>query len=62
MINQIDLEAVPGSFFSAGDSGSPVLDGAGSIVGMFNWYDLLGPKRGGGTLAATVRGKMGFDT
>jgi hypothetical protein len=61
LISQIILEAFSPSFFAGDDSGSPVVDGAGSIVGMVNWLNIANPVMGGGTLAPVVRQKMGFD-
>ena len=62
-IHQTFLEVPPDDFcFTDGDSGSPVLDGAGRIVGMLNWAEPLDPCRGGGTNAATIKTVLGFDS
>jgi hypothetical protein len=69
LISQTDLQAIGNVCFSPGDSGSPVLNSAGEIIGMFNWIDTGsatctggGNVRGGGTSASVVRQVLGFDS
>ena len=61
LTNQMFLKNLE-TFFRPGDSGAAVLDGAGSIIGMYNWIrDSAGSINGGGTQATTIREKLGFD-
>ena len=50
--------------FMKGDSGSPVLDQGGNIVGMANWFlpSIGEPETGGGTNVATIKDVLGYDT
>jgi hypothetical protein len=57
--NQMYLTGV--TQFSVDDSGSLVLDGVGSVVGMFNWQVNADRRKGGGTQASTIRDILHFD-
>lgn len=60
---QMRLEVQQGLCFVQGDSGATVLNEAGEIVGMFNWVQVpSNPCIGGGTVAATIRSVLGFDS
>jgi hypothetical protein len=68
LISQMDLQGTGNVCFTPGDSGSPILNAAGEIIGSFHWIDTGsaacsggGNVRGGGTSASIVRQVLGFE-
>lgn len=60
MYNQIFISAT-NVCFAPGDSGAPIIDASGRIVGMFNWAVVPQGCDGGGTQADTIKRVLGFD-
>jgi len=59
---QITIEITSGNCIVNGDSGSPILNSAGSIIGTLNWFNTGNSCIGGGVAAPALRTRIGFDT
>jgi hypothetical protein len=61
LYDQMELTVTSGFQIEDGDSGSPVLDASGRIVGMISWGDPVDFTLGGGVAAPTIKTVLGFD-